>query len=376
MALRLAFAVESGTDVRLVDALASRYELTVLARRIPDGVEISHRPALTVTVHTGPSGRLAYATWLAARLIRTRCDAVLVQGYGLAALAANLVGRLTGVTTTMLVCSPLERYYLARRGWPGRGKPFRRHELALMRLVAAVNAVLGSRYVVLSRHLAGEVRTRAKSRPVDVIPVYGVDTELYSPSPVPRSVLRSRLGLPPDGHLVFFNSRIAPEKDAETLLAATRLLIERGHDVRILHLSGGYREFLAAATAAGIAERVIARDAAHPVRELPDYYRASDLCVQASREEGLGFSPLEALACGTPVVATAVGGLRETIIPGQTGWTYPPGDASALADAIVAALSDPASAARLAAAGRELVRQRFEASSVFESLDRVLAGSR
>ena len=104
-----------------------------------------------------------------------------------------------------------------------------------------------------------------------------------------------------------------------------------------------------------------------PVRDLPAYYQASDLCVQASREEGLGFSPLEALACEVPVVAAAVGGLKETIIEGETGWTYQPGNATDLAGRIEAVLDDPAESRRCAAAGRSLVQARYERSKAFEA---------
>jgi glycosyltransferase involved in cell wall biosynthesis len=117
---------------------------------------------------------------------------------------------------------------------------------------------------------------------------------------------------------------------------------------------------------------VIATDAVHPVKELPLDYQACDLLVQASREEGLGFSPLEALACATPVIAAAVGGLRETIIDGETGWTYPVGDAAALAARIGEALDDPAEAQRRAGAGREMVCRRYERRIVFDRLTDVL----
>ena len=105
-----------------------------------------------------------------------------------------------------------------------------------------------------------------------------------------------------------------------------------------------------------------------PVEELPDLYRACDLCVQASREEGLGFSPLEALACGVPVVATAVGGLRETIVEGETGWTYPAGDVDALATAMRAALADPAEAERRTRAGAARVRAEFDPARAWDRL--------
>jgi glycosyltransferase involved in cell wall biosynthesis len=90
--------------------------------------------------------------------------------------------------------------------------------------------------------------------------------------------------------------------------------------------------------------------------------------VQASRDEGLGFSVLEALACEVPVVATAVGGLRETIRDGDTGWTYPAGDAVALARALVTVLDGSEHATAAARRGRALVRQSFERRVVFDEL--------
>jgi D-inositol-3-phosphate glycosyltransferase len=199
-----------------------------------------------------------------------------------------------------------------------------------------------------------------------------VDTEVFTPASAPRRATRERLGLPTTGALIFFSSRVAPEKDAETLLAALSRLLEEGRDLWLLHRSGGHRDFMETAARFGVAARVIATDAVHPHGQLPDDYRAADLCVQASREEGLGFSPLEALACGTPVVAAAVGGLRETILDGETGWSYPAGDAEALARRIAEALDDPSEAARRAANGRALVRARYDRRAAFAQLREAL----
>jgi glycosyltransferase involved in cell wall biosynthesis len=98
--------------------------------------------------------------------------------------------------------------------------------------------------------------------------------------------------------------------------------------------------------------------------------------VQASREEGLGFSPLEALACGVPVVAASVGGLRDTIRDGDTGWSYPVGDADALARALRETLDDPVEARRRAMRGREMVCATYERSLVFDALLDALAPRR
>src|SRR5690606_15682654 len=117
---------------------------------------------------------------------------------------------------------------------------------------------------------------------------------------------------------------------------------------------------------------VIARDAVAPFAELADYYRASDVCVQASHDEGLGFSPLEALACGVPVVASAVGGLNDTIRDGDTGWQVPVGAAGGLARAIAGLLDRREEAARRAARGRAMVECVYDRGLVFDALMRRL----
>lgn len=371
---RLLFVVESGADVRLVEGLAERFSLNVLARRIEGGAEISQKTEAAFASKTGPASRLCFARATFAEVWRRRAelDAVVVQGYGAAALAANAACRLAGLPSFMLVCSPVERYYLCRRRHAERGRPFRRRELLALGTLARLNAVVGSHYLVLSEHLAEVVRGHGARRPVTVVPVYGVDTEIFSPAREPKEMTRRRLGLPEGGSIIFFSSRIAPEKDAGTLLTALRMLLDEGQDLWLLHRSGGHRAFVEEARGLGVDGRVVATDAVHPHRGLADDYRASDLCVQASREEGLGFSPLEALACGVPVVAAEVGGLRETIAHGETGWSYPAGNAAALAARIREALSDPVEAARRAARGREMVCARYERRAVFARFEEIV----
>lgn len=374
---RLCLIIESGTDVRLVDGLCERFELSIIARRIEGGVEINHKPSQPVNTRVGPSSRLKFALLVWRHMFRYRevIDLVVVQGHGLAALAANFAGRLFRIKTTMLVCSPAEAYYRCRKDHAEEGKPYRRREFLMVRVVARVNALIGQRYIVLSNHLAQVVRSYHRKVSVAVIPVYGVDTNLFQPAKESKNAIRERLGLPTTGQLIFFSSRIAPEKDSETLLSAVAFLRGKGRDIWLVHRSGGYQAFIKDAERFGIVDRIIASDAVHPHRLLPQEYQACDLCVQASRQEGLGFSPLEALACGVPVVAAAVGGLKETIIDGQTGWTYAPGDSVELAACIEAALDDPEEADRRSAAGRELVSAKYERRHVFEMLERAISTS-
>lgn len=362
---RLLFVVESGTDVRLVEGLTERFDLSILARKIEGGVEISWPPSVGVPTSVGPSGRTSFARFAFRELIRRKSeiDIVLAQGYGLAALAANASRQFTGKPVVLLICSPVEAYYRCRLTHPN-GRLYRPHEAALLSFFARANAMAAPHYVVLSEHL-GEVVRAHGARRVHNIPLYGVDTDLFTPSLRPKSEIKQQLQLPTDGTLIFYSSRIAPEKDSETLLRAVRRLLDSGHNLWLLHRSGGYQSFRRDAASFGVVERVIATDAVHPHRQLPLDYQACDICVQASREEGLGFSPLEALACGVPVVATAVGGLKETIIEGRTGRTYPVGDDEKLARQIAETIANPTEARRRAEAGRQLVCERFDRRTVF-----------
>jgi glycosyltransferase involved in cell wall biosynthesis len=367
----LCFIVESGTDVRMVEGLAKRFKLSVVARRIENGVEISQPPPESLPIAIGPSSRFGFAlfVWRHLRRNRQQIDRVIVQGYGPAALAANLAGHFNNTPTAMLVCSPVEDYYRCRQAHPVGDNKFLRRELFALQVLGRINALVGRQYIVLSEYLAGVVRRYGARGPVIVIPIYGIDTTIFTPSSEAKSALKDRLGLPSTGSLIFFSSRVAPEKDSETLLAAVRLLLDQGRDLWLLHRSGGYRRFMKAAERFGIASRVIATDAVHPHRQLFLDYQASDVCVQASRAEGLGFSPLEALACGIPVIAAEIGGLKETIVEGQTGWTYPVGEPAGLARGIEAILDDKVEAARRAAAGREMVRARYDRQTVFAQLE-------
>jgi glycosyltransferase involved in cell wall biosynthesis len=269
----------------------------------------------------------------------------------------------------MLVCSPIAEYYAVRRE---AGQAFSPLTLAAIDAVGHLNGLIGRGYIVLSSHLRDVVRRYASQKPVQVIPVYGVDVSRFS-ARTDRDAVRVERQLPRTGSIIFSSSRVAPEKDTSTLIKAFAALVHEGRDVYLLHRSGGYREFFAEASRAGVGARVIATDAVDPRRELPLDYVASDVCVQASRAEGLGFSVLESLACGTPVIVSAVGGLVETVRDGTTGWTVPPGDPDALAAALRDALDRPEEARRRAMAGGVIVRERFNSEAAFAQLAAVLA---
>ena len=100
---------------------------------------------------------------------------------------------------------------------------------------------------------------------------------------------------------------------------------------------------------------------------------ALDVFVLPSRTEGMSNALLEAMAMGLPVVATAVGGTPEVIGDGQTGLLVATDDPSAIAAAITRLLDDPATAARLGAAARQTVEEKFGAKSMVRQLEAVYA---
>ena len=91
------------------------------------------------------------------------------------------------------------------------------------------------------------------------------------------------------------------------------------------------------------------------VNDMPAFYRACDVICIPSRSESFGRTAIEAMAAGTPVVATAVGGLQETIQPGKTGWLVPFGDVERLGCSLLDLLNDGQTASVVAAQGKAQV---------------------
>lgn len=93
--------------------------------------------------------------------------------------------------------------------------------------------------------------------------------------------------------------------------------------------------------------------------DMPTLLASIDVFVMASLSEGLGVAVLEAMAAGRPVVASAVGGLKESVVDGVTGFSVPPADSQALAEGIAKLISNPTMAAEFGVAGRARARANY-----------------
>lgn len=361
--MRVLFLVEGNTDIRFVVGLAERCALTLA---VPQANYAAHglkqrvaESRVELRAVELPGGRALYPLNALNYCLRHahQFDVILAQEVTRGALVANLAGRLTGTPVfNYMGISPLE-YWSCR--WERRQIAYWKHLLGygVIKTLMAANGRLATGWLTMGEYLRDLGRRYCPRSEVGLY--YGVDTDYFRPATAAeRAALRHAHGLPADAFVVFFSSRISHEKDPETVLTAVQLSRARGLNAVVLNLGGGYKDFLALARSMGlpdVEQWVVGRPAAHPMTELADFYRASDVVVQSSLAEGLGLSPLEGLACGIPVVATAVGGMRRTL-PGH-GRLVPRRDPQAMAGQFldIAANPDAARAQALTARERSIV---------------------
>jgi glycosyltransferase involved in cell wall biosynthesis len=195
---------------------------------------------------------------------------------------------------------------------------------------------------------------------VSIVPC-GVDTSVFTPrGPVaPRSERPRLLVL---GRLVERKG----QDDAVRALAAVpdaELVVVGGPATDELDADPEVRRLRAVAADAGVADRLVFTGAVAR-SEVPAWVRSADVVLAVPWYEPFGITPLEAMACGRPVVATAVGGLVDTVADGVTGDLVPPRDPAALGAVLAALLADPDRRAAYGAAGIARVRARYRWSRV------------
>lgn len=328
---------------RLVSGLDRRYftpRVFVLEGEGPLGDWLRERGVPFECLGASDGARPDLVLRLAARLRRMQADVVHCH---------NCKPMLYGGLAALL--APRARVVMTKHGpahWTGGAVA----EVGrfLMRRAAAVTAV--------TEELAPELYAGRWAPPGRLQAIRnGVDTEEFRPVPDPAP-LRARLGLDPAHPLIGMVQRLSPEKDPANLLEAFRIISREVPDARLVVIGDGplRPELEQQAADAGITGRVLF------LGERPDVPRilpALDVFCLPSRREGISLSLLEAMACGLPVVATAVGGTPGVVAEGRSGLLVPAGRPDLLARALLQVLADPSRARAMGAEGRRLACERY-----------------
>ncbi len=220
------------------------------------------------------------------------------------------------------------------------------------------------RYVAISGAVAGALLAAGlEEARLGVIPS-AVDLEAVDAA-APTAELAREPGRPTVGCV----AALSPEKGHATLLAAWAEVSRSLPGARLVLLGDGPERPRVAAAVARLAPGTVLL-AGHR-DDVPAWLKALDLYAQPSLAEGLGSSVLDAMACRLAVVASATGGLPEAVADRQTGLLGPPGDAGALAAALLALLGEPDRAAAMGSAGRARVEALFRPETMVEGYLRV-----
>jgi len=198
--------------------------------------------------------------------------------------------------------------------------------------------------------------------------IYAGIARRFMPQPKDEQLV-ARMGL--DGcRVLLFLGGLKPRKNVGLLLEVLRdIVTEMGDQVRLLIAGSGSEEkaLRRKAKDLGVASQAIFSGHV-PEADKVRFYNLADVYVHSSNMEGFGMTPGEAMACGKPVVATAVGSLPEVIVDGETGFLVPLGDRRRFAERIVTLLQNESLARQFGEAGRRRVEALFRWETVARRL--------
>ncbi|TNM67129.1 glycosyltransferase family 1 protein [Streptomyces sp. NP160] len=328
----------------------TRRDDAVLPRRVrmAPGVDVVHvdaGPARPVPKDELLPWMPAFAAWLQrAWAPRETRPEVVHAHFWMSGLAALEAGRALGVPVvqTFHALGSVKR----RHQGDHDTSPARRIALEAG-LVRDVDLV-----VATCRDEVAELDALATPRRRPAVVPCGVDVEHFEPEgpAEPRAAGSPRFRLVSVGRLVE-RKGVETAVRALAVLPDVELVVAGGPPPHELHLDPEAVRLRSVARSLGVADRLLLVGQVEQP-DVPRLLRSADVSVNVPWYEPFGIAPLEAMACGLPVVGTAVGGLLDTVVEGSTGALVEPRDAAALAAAVRGLLDDPARRRRWGRAGR------------------------
>lgn len=209
-------------------------------------------------------------------------------------------------------------------------------------------------YFVAISNLIGHELQEAGVKPNKLVHIpNAVNIDRFQPLVEKKQALRERLGIPPNSLVVIYTGRLSREKRPENLFKVwPRVHEEFPNSILLILGTGPQEQELKSQLSPGI--RMLGN-----VGNVVPYLQVSDLFVLPSSAEGLPVSLLEAMACGLPAVATAVGGTPEVLENNLSGLLIPSDDLTALQASICTMLANPNLRLRMGVAGRKRIIAQF-----------------
>lgn len=229
---------------------------------------------------------------------------------------------------------------------------FRAFQRLYQQTMTPISIRRAARVIAVSENTRMDLLRLYRADPARVQVVYNGVEERFRPIDKPGvERFRRRRGLPE--RMILFVGTLEPRKNVSTLLKAYALLRKTGRTKVPLVIAGGkgwlYDPIFALAEELGLGEHLFFPGYV-PDAELPLWYNAAEIFVFPSLYEGFGLTPLEAMACGTPVIVSSASSLPEVV--GDAGLIVEPEDVEGLAESIARLLDDPALRKELGVAGQ------------------------
>ena len=366
---------------------ACDYQVIVLTRQMDPSQKRKETYGAITVFRLPPVGRQHWKKWglllfgLPALIrLRDQYHILLVSGFriiGVAAVLASLAMRKVCLLKADNNGEMSGRFFsagLARAGLKTESLPVKLFLKARNVLLRRADAFVAVSSDIQNEFVEQGVRASQK---IHRIP-NSVDVSLFRPvTESEKGEIRQKLGIPEKASLVVYTGRLVSYKGLPLLLKVWERILKRHPTAFLLLVGGGsldihncereLRDFVQTRNLQG------GVSFAGEVHDVHSYLQAADIFVFPTEKEAFGISLIEAMACGLPVIATAVGGLKDILEHRRNGWVVAAGDEEGLHQALEHMLSDTVLAESLGRAAWKTVQERYTTHQVTQAYTNLFA---